>query len=260
VSSLAALGVSVAYAEREVLHGVDLALSGGEVLAIVGPNGAGKTSLLRALAGVVSPSTGEVRLDAHPLGTLTRGDIARSIAVVPQDVPSAPGFTVREVVAMGRAPHQDAWLRERREDASAIDAAIERCAIGALAERPFDRLSGGERKRVLVAQALAQAPRVLLLDEPSAFLDLRYAVALFELAREEAARGVAVAAIVHDLALAARFADRIALLVDGSIVAVGGPDAVLTEETLGSAFGVPIRRLRDEQAGTMAFAPGPRSR
>jgi iron complex transport system ATP-binding protein len=175
-------------------------------------------------------------------------------------VPSAPGFTVREVVAMGRAPHQDSWLRERREDSAAIASAIERCMIGALEDRPFDRLSGGERKRVLLAQALAQAPRVLLLDEPSAFLDLRHAVALFELAREEAARGVAVAAIVHDFALAARFADRVALLVDGALVAAGSPDAVLSEETLGAAFGVPIRRLRDERAGTMAFAPEPRSR
>lgn len=257
---LAAHALRVAYGAREVLHGIDLALAPSELLAIVGPNGAGKTSLLRAFAGVIAPSSGEVRLDDRPLSAMSRADVARAIAVVPQHVPTAPGFSVREVVSMGRAPHQDGWLRERKEDAAAIDSAIERCELVHLAVREFDRLSGGERKRVLVAQALAQSPRVLLLDEPSAFLDLRQAVALFELAREEVSRGVAVAAIVHDLALAARFADRIALLVDGAIVALGPPDEVLSEERLGSAFGVPILRLSDARAGTMAFAPGPRPR
>ncbi|MBI2395129.1 MAG: ABC transporter ATP-binding protein [Deltaproteobacteria bacterium] len=255
---MSAVGLRAAYGAREVLHGVDLDVRAGEVLAIVGPNGAGKTTLLRALSGVVPPTAGEVLLDERPLSALSRQEIARVIAVVPQDVPRAPGFTVREVVAMGRAPHQDAWLRERRGDVVAVDAALERCGLGALAARPFDDLSGGERKRVLVAQALSQSARVLLLDEPSAFLDLRHAVTVFELAREEASRSVAVAAIVHDLSLAARFADRVALLVDGAVLSVGPPAEVLEEAKLGAAFGVRIRRLSDQ--GTFAFAPDPASR
>jgi iron complex transport system ATP-binding protein len=260
VSLLIARALHVAYGTRAVLHGVELALDAGEVLAIVGPNGAGKTSLFRALSGVLAPSSGEILLRGRALSSLGRAGIARALAVVPQHVPSAPGFTVREVVAMGRAPHQDAWLRERPQDVEAVERALARCDLGAFAAREFDLLSGGERKRVMVAQALAQSADVLLLDEPSAFLDLRHAVALFGLAREEAARGAGVVAIVHDLSLAARFCHRVALLVDGRLVALGTPDDVLTEARLEAAFGVPIVRLSDAAAHTIAFAPGGRSR
>ena len=255
-----ARSLRVSYGAREILHGVDLAIAAGELVAIVGPNGAGKTSLLRALSGVLRPTSGEVLLDGKSLHDVPRLDVARALSVVPQHVPSAPGFTVRDVVAMGRAPHQDGWQRERSEDAAVIDRALERCELHALADREFDRLSGGERKRVLVAQALAQTPRVLLLDEPSAFLDLKQAVALFELAREEVARGVAVAAIVHDLSLAARYADRVALLADGRLAGLGTPDQVLAEPTLAATFGISIVRLSDAGGSTMAFAPAPRAR
>ncbi len=251
---LAARAVSVSYGERAVLHAIDLEVRSGEIVAIVGPNGAGKTTLLRALAGTLPPVSGEVALDGRPLSALGRRELAREIAVVPQDVPSAPGFTVRDVIAMGRAPHQSAWLRERKEDVAAVREALGRCALDGFAERPFDALSGGERKRVLIAQALAQAPRVLLLDEPSAFLDLGHAVATFELAREEAARGVAVGAIVHDFGLAARYADRVVLLADGRVRAAGPPRDILDEAHLSAAFSVPIRRLAD--GSTLAFAPG----
>jgi len=260
VSVLRARALRVAFGEREVLHGVDLALEGGQIVALVGPNGAGKTTLLRAMSGVIVPSAGAVEFSGVAVHTMSRAEVARTIAVVPQDVPSAPGFTVRDVVAMGRAPHQTAWLRERREDADAVVRALERCALTHLADRTFSALSGGERKRVLLAQALAQAPRVLLLDEPSAFLDLRHAVTLFELAREEASAGVAVAAIVHDLGLAARYADRAAVLVDGALVAEGPPREVLDEARISTAFGVPIRRLSDEAGTTLAFAPAARPR
>jgi iron complex transport system ATP-binding protein len=260
LSVLAARALRVAYGEREVLHGIDLRLQSGEIVALLGPNGAGKTTLLRALSGLLTPSSGTVELAGRALESLTRAEIARAIAVVPQDVPSAPGFTVRDVVAMGRAPHQTAWLRERSEDAEVIARVLARCGLAEFADRTFSALSGGERKRVLVAQALAQSPSVLLLDEPSAFLDLRHAVTLFELAREEASAGVAVAAIVHDLGLAARYADRAVLLVDGAIAAEGPPREVLDEAQITAAFGVPIRRLSDEAGLTMAFAPAARPR
>jgi iron complex transport system ATP-binding protein len=255
VTILAARALSVSYDARTVLHAVDVDVSGGEILAIVGPNGAGKTTLLRALAGVV-PAEGQVTIDGRALSSLSRREIAQHIAVVPQDVPSAPGFTVRDVVAMGRAPHQSAWLRERAEDAAAIDDALARCSLGDLRDRPFDALSGGERKRVLIAQALAQSAKVLLLDEPSAFLDLGHAVATFELARKEAERGIAIAAIVHDFGLAARYADRVLLLAEGRVAALGSPSEILDEAHLSAAFAVPIRRLAD--GATLAFAPGGR--
>ncbi len=258
-SVLRARDVTVAHAERTVLRGVSLDIEPGEILVIVGPNGAGKTTLLRALSGIAALASGEITVaqgaDHLSIRALSRRDIARTIAVVPQDVPSAPGFTVREVVAMGRAPHQGAWLRAGPEDERIVDEALVRCAVSELSERLFSALSGGERKRVLVAQALAQTAQVLLLDEPTAFLDLRHALALFDLATEEARRGTAIVAVVHDLALSARIADRVALLSEGALVAVGKPDDVLREDLLERAFGVPIVRLRDEAHGLDAFAP-----
>ncbi len=257
---LEARGVVVSYGAREILHGVDLDLRAGELLAIVGPNGAGKSTLVRALAGVAAPARGEVLLDGRALSSLSRLEIARSVAVVPQDVPSAPGFTVRDVVARGRAPHQGAWMRERSDDRDAVDAALARCGVEAFADRAFAALAGGERKRVIVAQALAQSARVLLLDEPSAFLDLRHALAVFDRAAEEAARGSAVLAVVHDLSLVVRYATRVALLVDGRVDAIGSPDDVLDERRLSRAFGVAIARVRDPARGLDAFAPAPATR
>ena len=254
--TLAARAVSVSYGARAVLHSVDLEAAVGEVLAIIGPNGAGKTTLLRALSGALTPTSGAVVLDERSLTTLSRREIAQNIAVVPQDVPTAPGFSVRDVVGMGRAPHQSAWLRERSEDVAAIDEALDRCALSALADRAFDALSGGERKRALIAQALAQSAKVLLLDEPSAFLDIGHAVTTFELARAEAARGAIVVAIIHDFGLAARFAERVALLTEGRIAALGPPGEILDEATLSAAFSVPLRRLSD--GTTLAFAPARR--
>lgn len=254
--TLSARGVSIAYGDREVVHGIDLDARPSEILAIVGPNGAGKTTLLRALAGVLRPSRGSITLDEQSLGDRTRQWIAQRIAVVPQDVPEARGFTVRDVVAMGRAPHQTAWLRERAEDSRAIEQALERTGLTALGDRIFETLSGGERKRALIAQALSQSASVLLLDEPSAFLDVGHAVTTFELAREEAKRGVAVVAIVHDFGLAARFADRVTLLDAGRIVATGPPAEILDEARLSNTFAVPIRRLVDGE--TLAFAPARR--
>jgi iron complex transport system ATP-binding protein len=253
---LSARDLSIAYGSREVVHRVEFVARDGEVVAIVGPNGAGKTTLLRALSAAVVPTSGSVRLDDVSLASLSRREIAQRVAVVPQDVPSAPGFTVRDIVAMGRAPHQGAWLREREEDRKAVADAIARCSIADFVDRPFDALSGGERKRVLIAQALAQSTPVLLLDEPSAFLDIGHAVTAFDLAREQASRGSIVVAVVHDFGLAARYADRVALLRDGRVVASGPPAEILDEARLSETFAVPIRRLTD--GATLAFAPARR--
>ena len=247
--------MTVGYGPRTVLSDVDLSVSAGEMLVVLGPNGAGKTTLLRAIAGTVAPRGGAITLMGDPLPTLDRATIARRIAVVPQEVPIAEGFTVRAIVMMGRAPHQGRWLRASEHDDDVVQKALVRCAVVELAERPFAALSGGERKRVMIAQALAQEPALLLLDEPSAFLDLRHGIDVFELVATEAARGLAVIANVHDFALASRYGSRAALLVEGRVVASGPTDEVLTAETLGRAFGVSLESARTSSGLSTSLIP-----
>ncbi len=245
---------SFAYAARPVLSHVDLTIDRGDVVVVFGPNGAGKTSLLRGLAGTLAAETGSVLLAGEDVTKLERVEIARRVAVVPQEVPAAPGFSVREVVMMGRAPHQDGWLRVSARDERIVDEMLVRCGVEGLAGRTFDALSGGERKRVLFAQAFAQEPRLLLLDEPSAFLDLRHALELFELLRAEAARGLAVVATAHDLLLGARYATRAVLLDEGRVRALGAVDDVLTERHLRDVFGTAMTTLSDAD-GNGALLP-----
>lgn len=239
-----------------ILGPVDLAIAPGTWTAVLGPNGAGKTTLLRALAGTVGLSAGDVRLGGRPLASIPRREVAQVLAVVPQDVPEAPGYTVAEVVAMGRAPHHRPWARPSVEDEAMVHAAMRRCRVDAFADRELATLSGGERRRALVAQALAQRPAVLLLDEPAAFLDLPGATALFDLLAEEVRAGMAVVTVVHDLGLALRYAGEALLLAGGRVVAQGPTDDVLAEARLGEAFGVPVARI--ERDGVVAFALRPR--
>jgi iron complex transport system ATP-binding protein len=233
-------GVGVDYGLRRALDGVDLEVAPGALVVVVGPNGAGKTTLLRAIAGTVPITRGSIALEGRPLASMHRQEIARLVAVVPQEVHDAPGFSARDIVMMGRAPHQGRFLRASSRDEEIVTAALARCDAEALASRPFEELSGGERKRVMLAQALAQEPKVLLLDEPTAFLDLRHAIEVFELVRQEVARGLAVIATVHDLPLAARYGREALVLVGGAVHAVGACDEVMTEEILGAAFGVEL--------------------
>lgn len=245
---------SFGYASRPVLADVQLAVREGDLVVVFGPNGAGKTSLLRGLAATLLADTGVVRLGGDDVRRLDRTEIARRVAVVPQEVPSAPGFSVRDVVMMGRAPHQDGWLRVSPRDERIVDEMLARCGVEALQERTFDALSGGERKRVLFAQAFAQEPRLLLLDEPSAFLDLRHALELFELLRAEIARGLAVVATAHDLLLGARYATTAILLDEGRVRAHGKVDEVLTERHLRDVFGTAMTTLSDAD-GNGALLP-----
>jgi iron complex transport system ATP-binding protein len=232
-------GVTLGYERgREVLRGVSLDVDSGALACVVGANGTGKTTLLRAMSGTLTPLSGEVSLEGRSLSSMRRDEIARVVAVVPQDLPTVDGFSVREVVAMGRAPHQGRWMRASTHDEEIVSRAMQRCSVDALADRPFDALSGGERKRATIAQALAQEPKLLLLDEPSAFLDVRHALQIFELLAAEVARGLAVVANVHDVPLAARFADRVVVLARGSVVASGAASEVLTPAALRDAFDV----------------------
>ncbi|AKU96859.1 Vitamin B12 ABC transporter, ATPase component BtuD [Labilithrix luteola] len=230
----------------------------GELVCVLGPNGAGKTTLVRVASGLLEPSAGSVELLGVSLTDpkRTRGDVARNLAVVEQMQEHALGFSVRDVVAMGRAPHQGAWMRTSEDDARVIEDAIVRCDLVALADRPAHALSGGEQKRVAIARALAQEPKVLLLDEPGAFLDVRHQMELYELlAAEVKERGLACLVVMHDLNVAAQFADRIVLMKAGRVVAAGSVEAVMTWRTLKETFDADLYCGVNDLTGTRFFLP-----
>ena len=244
---LAALeGVAFAYPlpdgrRREVLRSVDLTLARGDLVALVGTNGSGKTTLLRLLTGLLTPDAGEVRFDGRLLSDWRRLDVARRVAVLPQQLDLPVGFRVAELVEMGRAPHARRLFASTEADARAVAAALADAGALDLADRLAEELSGGERQRLLVAMALAQEPDLLLLDEPTLHLDLSHQVALLAAIRRlRDQRGLTVLAVLHDLNLAAAFAPRVAVLDEGRIVADGSPAEVLSIELVRRVFGVQV--------------------
>jgi iron complex transport system ATP-binding protein len=240
----------------EVLRGVSVAVEPGEILALLGPNGAGKTTLLRVAAGALAPRRGEVRLAGAHVAGMDRRALARQVAVVAQSEPAAEGFSVREVVMMGRAPHQGAWLAASAEDRAVVDDALTRCDLTAIADRPAGQLSGGELKRVTIARALAQRPRVLLLDEPGAFLDVRHQIDLYEMLADEVSRSaLACIVVMHDLNVAAQYATRVALMKQGEIVAIGSVEEVMTYRRLRETFDADLYCGENELDRTRYFVP-----
>jgi iron complex transport system ATP-binding protein len=229
------------HAARDSLSGVTLAVRAGEVVALLGANGAGKSTLLRVAAALLPPTEGAARIDGKDAHALPRRAIARTVAFVPQSEQAPIGFRVREVVAMGRAAHQGAWMHEQPQDTRAIEEALHRCDVVALAERRMETLSGGEQRRVAMARAIAQKPRLLLLDEPAAFLDVRHRIELYEqvadVARDE---GIACVIALHDLDAAVRFASRAVLLHEGRLAVEGPPTEVMTPARLEAALGARI--------------------
>jgi iron complex transport system ATP-binding protein len=237
VPALRADGAGVRLGDRTVLAGVTFAVAPGALVAVVGPNGAGKTTLLRALAGLI-PHTGRIDLDGRPVRDWPPRERARRLAFVRQAPPGGDAFTVRETVALGRAPHL-AWTAAlTRADHAAVDDALDALGLADLADRPLGELSGGERQRAALAQALAQDTPTLLLDEPTAHLDVRHTLDLLARARALADAGRTVVAAVHDLGLAARVADRMLVVAGGTLAADGAPADVLTRELLADVFGV----------------------
>ncbi|MBW2528071.1 MAG: ABC transporter ATP-binding protein [Deltaproteobacteria bacterium] len=228
-------------------------LEAGQLCAVLGPNGAGKSTLVRVIAGTLAPTRGRVLLYGEDAATLDRAAMARKIAVVPQRSEVALGFSVREVVAMGRAPLQGAWQRSTAADERAVDRALEIGELDDLADRPVSSLSGGEQKRVHIARALAQQAPILLLDEAAAHLDVRHAIAMYELIRSEViASNIACLAVMHDLDAAAQYADRVLLLKDGRLVAEGSVDEVMSARELERAFDVSIHAGQVEGEGPAA--------
>ena len=230
--------VTFAYGRQAVLRDVSFSVAPGELVALCGPNGAGKSTLLRLLLGLHAPSSGGVTLAGTPVAALSRRQIARQAALLPQDAPADVPLSVREAVALGRLPHLGRLRPETAADAAAVARALAATDTTALAERPIAELSGGERHRVHLARALAQEAPLLLLDEPIAGLDVAHQLAAMDLLRTTVDAGRAVVVALHDLALAARRCDRMLLLADGGLFADARPADVLTRETLARVFGV----------------------
>ncbi len=239
--------ISASYHQHTVLRDVSLSARAGEIVGVIGPNGAGKSSLLRVIGGTLAPVSGRVRLGNVALAHLSAVERAQKIAVVPQSARLPKAFTAGEVVLMGRTPHLPLFGAERARDYAIAHAAMTRTATLSFAERLVGELSGGEQQRVLIARALAQVtdpaissgePRVLLLDEATAHLDLKHQMAIWELVRQLARSGLIVIAALHDVNLAAQYADRLALLHEGELLVCAEPARVLTRKWLRRAYDV----------------------
>ncbi len=236
-----------------ILDDITLDVGYGRVLALVGPNGAGKSSLLSLLTRDASPTSGTVALDGRPLPRWSSRELARARSVLMQSNHVAFAFTAAQVVEMGRAP----WAASDRadDDARAIDDAKRRTDVAHLSHRVFPSLSGGEKARVSLARVLAQDTPVVLLDEPTAALDLRHQEDVLRIARDLAAEGRAVVVVLHDLSLAAAYADEVAMIDGGRLVAQGEPSDVFTEERIGSVYGTPVRVIADPDTGLPVILP-----
>jgi ABC-type cobalamin/Fe3+-siderophores transport system ATPase subunit len=248
-------GLHVELGDREVLAGVDVRVEAGEVVGLIGPNGAGKSTLLRAATGAIPRTAGDVRVIARPLETFSRRGLARAIAVVQQLPEAPPALRVRELVLLGRHPHLGLLARESGRDRAIAEEAMRRAGCDELADRTLGTLSGGQRRRAFIARALAQEPRLLLLDEPTSNLDASAQGEIFEVVRELAAAGVGVLVVVHDLTLAATYCDRLVLLHGGRVVAAGVPSGVLTAEVIRSVYGERVAVIRHPVTGQPLVVP-----
>jgi iron complex transport system ATP-binding protein len=255
---LEALGLRYRHpgAPSDLFDGLSLRLAAGEFVGLIGPNGSGKTTLVRLLGALLRPASGEVRLEGRPMSLLPPRARARRIAVVLQESPLLFNFSVLEVVLMGRAPRLGLLGLEGPEDFAAARAALRDVDLQGREGRPIQELSSGERQRALIARALAQEPRVLLMDEPTAFLDMKHALAIYEILRRlSREQGLSVLAVSHDLNLAARHAGRLVLLHMGRLAADGPPDQVLTRERIREVYETEADVARDPSSGAPLVLP-----
>jgi iron complex transport system ATP-binding protein len=223
------------------LSEVSLEIAPGEIVGVIGPNSSGKTTLIRLLTRALEPAAGEILLEGAPVRQLARTELARRVGVVPQGTPAVVPYSVGDLVLMGRYPHGPGRYFESALDRAAARAAMAATGVLGIAELPLDQLSGGERQRVVIARALAQEPRLLVLDEPTAHLDLHYQVEIAALLRHlNRERGMAILLVSHDLNLAAEVCDRLLLLAGGRTAAAGAPEVVLEESLLASVFGCEV--------------------
>ncbi|GGV43149.1 ABC transporter ATP-binding protein [Streptomyces spectabilis] len=254
---LTARELTLAYEDRTVVHALDLAIPDGAVTVIVGPNACGKSTTLRALGRLLKPKGGAVLLDGDELAKLPTRRIAQRIGLLPQTPVAPEAITVADLVARGRQPHQRWWQQWSDADERAVTEAMERTDVSALAERAVDELSGGQRQRVWIAMALAQETELLLLDEPTTYLDISHQVEVLDLVRQlNHDRGRTVAVVLHDLNQAARYADHLVAMKEGRVVAEGAPRDVVTAELVRDVFGLECVVVPDPVTGSPLVVPG----
>jgi iron complex transport system ATP-binding protein len=248
--------LSFSYRNGRVIDGISFSVEAGEVLGVIGPNSTGKTTLLRLLSRILVPEAGTIRLFGRDLQALTRREIARTVAVVPQEFQVAFPFTVEQVVAMGRYPYSRGVGLETAEDRRAVERALRETGTGHLLKKYLDQLSGGEKQRVVIARALAQEPRLLLLDEPTAHLDLSHHLEILRLLRRlKIERGLTIILVSHDLNAAAECADRLLLLQGGAILIAGRPEEVMRPEIIEKAYGCSVSIDVDPETGKFRVLP-----
>ncbi|WP_436777382.1 ABC transporter ATP-binding protein [Yinghuangia sp. YIM S09857] len=242
---LSANGIAVGYGVDTVIDGLDVAIPSGAVTTIIGPNGCGKSTLLRTLSRLLKPARGAVVLDGEDIAGLKTRDVAKKLGLLPQAPVAPEGLTVADLVARGRHPHQS-WLRQwSSDDASVVGRALEMTGVADLADRPVDSLSGGQRQRVWISMTLAQGTDLLLLDEPTTYLDLAHAVDVLDLVDDLHEAGRTVVMVLHDLNLAVRYSDNLVVMRAGSILAQGHPRDVISAELLYEAFGLRAAVIED---------------
>ena len=248
--------VSLAYEEHEVIHELSLAIPPRQITALVGPNGSGKSTLLKALARLMRPTTGAVYLDSQEIHSLPTKQVARRLAMLPQRPEAPDGLTVRELVAFGRFPHQGFFGVCTQEDDATIDRALEITGISSLAHHALGELSGGQRQLAWIAMAMAQDTRLLLLDEPTTFLDMSRQIEVLDvLKRLNREHGHTIVMVLHDLNMAARYATHMVVIGDGKLLHQGKPWDIMQPEVLATAFGVKASILRDPESGSPICVP-----
>ncbi len=255
VSRLAARGVTVGYGGRAVIDDLDVVIPPGVITTIIGPNGCGKSTLLRTLSRLLKPTKGTVVLDGEDIVKLKTKTVAKKLGLLPQAPVAPEGLTVADLVARGRHPHQT-WLQQwSSDDAAVVERALAMTGVSDLADRPVDALSGGQRQRVWISMTLAQGTDLLLLDEPTTYLDLAHAIDVIDLVDDLHESGCTVVMVLHDLNLATRYSDNLIVMRAGSILAQGHPRDVITAELLHEAFGLRARVIDDPVSGRPLIVP-----
>jgi iron complex transport system ATP-binding protein len=254
--SLTANQLSAGYGDSDILQELDFVVPPGKITVIVGANACGKSTLLRAMSRLLAPRHGEVLLDGKSVHRIPPRELARTMGLLPQSPIAPEGIAVADLVSRGRHPHQGLFSRWTRKDDEAVRVALDATKTADLAERPVDELSGGQRQRVWIAMALAQETGILLLDEPTTFLDINHQIEVLDLLTDlNHARGTTIVMVLHDLNLAARYADHLVAMAGGRIHVSGTPEEVLTEENVRQVFGLESRVITDPTSGRPMMLP-----
>ncbi|MGI5439995.1 ABC transporter ATP-binding protein [Streptomyces shenzhenensis] len=254
--TLATEDLTLGYGDRTVIEGLDLTLAAGRITVIVGANACGKSTLLRSMSRLLAPRSGRVVLDGKEVHRTPAKELARTLGLLPQSPVTPEGITVLDLVGRGRHPHQRAFSRWTTQDDTAVAAALEATQTSELMDRAVDELSGGQRQRVWIAMALAQQTDLLLLDEPTTFLDISHQVEVLDLLTDlNRTRGTTIIMVLHDLNLAARYADQLIALASGRLHAAGTPEEVMTEETVRALYGMESRVIEDPLSGKPLVLP-----